>query len=69
MQKHYDMMEIKHLTDAEITKAIRYLDPDLRAAQNEESTNTVVGIGIIFLTALTDALTSISLYIRNIRSL
>ena len=70
MQENHEMMDLsEHLTDAEVERAIRYLDPDLRAEQNEEGTSTVVGIGITLLTALTDALTSISLYIRNIRSL
>jgi hypothetical protein len=66
MQEHHERIEIETLADAEITRAIRYLDPDLRAEQNEEGTSTVVGIGVIFLTALTDALTSISLYIRDL---
>jgi hypothetical protein len=38
------MIEIKHLTDAEIASAIRYLDLDLRTEENEEGTSTVVGI-------------------------
>ena len=66
MQEHHERIEIKTLADAEITRAIRYLDPDFRAEQNEEGASTVVGIGVIFLTALTDALTSISLYIRDL---
>jgi len=67
MQDNHEMMELnEQLTDAEIIWAIRYLDPDLCAVKAEEGTGTVVGIGIRLLTALTDALTSISLYVRDL---
>ena len=61
------MMEFnEHLTATEIMRAIRYLDPDLCAEEAEEDTGTVVGIGISLLTALTGALTYISLYVRDL---
>ena len=67
MQNNHKMMELnEHLTDAEIMSAIRYLDPDLRAEKAEEDAGSVVGIGITMLTALTDALTHISLYVREL---
>jgi hypothetical protein len=61
-----DNHEMNHLADAEIMWAIRYLDPDLCAEQPEEDSATVVGIGITLLTALTNALTYISLYVRDL---
>jgi hypothetical protein len=67
MQENHEMMELnEHLTDAEIVRAIRYLDPDLCAEQTEQDAGTVVGIGISLLTALTGALTHISLYVRDL---
>lgn len=66
MQEHREMIELnEHLRDAEIMRAIRYLDPDLCAEKASEDTGTVIGIGITLLTALTDALTHISLYVRD----
>ena len=67
MQDNHEMMKLnEHLTDAEITWVIRYLDPDLCTETIEKDTGTVVGIGITLLTALTDALTCISLYVRDL---
>ena len=67
MQDNHEMMKLnEHLTDAEITWVIRYLDPDLCTETTEKDTGTVVGIGITLLTALTDALTCISLYVRDL---
>jgi hypothetical protein len=66
MQDNDEMMELdEHRMDAEIMRPIRYLDPDLCAERAEEDTGTAVGIGIILLTALTHALTCISLYVRD----
>ena len=66
MQENHNRIELnEHLTDAEIIRAIRYLDPDLCAKEAGEDTGGVVRIGITLLTALTDALTSISLYVRD----
>jgi len=60
------MMELnEHLTDAEIVRAIRYLDPDICTEKAEEDTGTVVGIGVTLLTALTGALTYVGLYVRD----
>jgi hypothetical protein len=67
MQENDEMMELnEHLTDAEITAAICYLDPDLCAEEAGEDTGTVAGIGISLLTALTGALTYISRYVREL---
>ena len=67
MQNNHEMMELnEHLTDAEIMRAIRYLDPDLCAEKAGEDTGTAVGIGITLLTALTGALTYIGLYVRDL---
>jgi hypothetical protein len=66
MQDNHEMMELnERLTDAEIVRAIRYLDPDLCAEKAEQDTGTVVGIGVTLLTALTGALTYVGLYVRN----
>jgi hypothetical protein len=66
MQNNHEMMELnEYLKDAEIVRAIRYLDPDLCAERAEEDTGTVVGIGITLLTGLTRALTYIGLYVRD----
>ena len=65
MQENREMMALnEHLTDAEIVRAIRYLDPDLCTDKALEDTGTAVGIGIALLTALTGALTYIGLYVR-----
>jgi len=67
MQEDQEMTELnERLTDAEIIRAIRYLDPDLCPEMTEEDAGTVVGIGITLLTALTSTLTSISLYLRDL---
>jgi hypothetical protein len=67
MQENHKMMELnEHLTDAEIMRAIRYLDPDLCAEKAGEDTGTAVGIGITLLTALAGALTYIGLYVRDL---
>jgi hypothetical protein len=64
MQEDHEMMDLnERLTDPEIVRAIRYLDPDL-CAENKEDTGTVIGIVISLLTSLTGALTHISLYVR-----
>jgi hypothetical protein len=55
----------EHLTDAEIARAIRYLDPDLSAEEARDDIGTVIGIGVTLLTALTGALTYIGLYVRE----
>jgi hypothetical protein len=66
MQDNREMMKLnEHLTDAEIVRAIRYLDPDLCAKKTEEDTGTAVGIGVALLTALTVALTYVGLYVRG----
>jgi hypothetical protein len=67
MQDDHEMMEPnEHKTDAEIIRAIRYLDPDLCAEKAPEDSGTAVGIGITLLTALTGALTYIGLYVRDL---
>ena len=66
MQENREMMALnEHLTDAEIVRAIRYLDPDLCTDKALEDTGTVVGIGVTLLTALTGALTYVGLYVRD----
>ena len=67
MQENREMIALnQNLTDAEVERAIRYLDPDLCAEQAEEDAGTVIGIGISLLTVLTGALTDISFYVRNL---
>jgi hypothetical protein len=67
MQKNHELMEFnERLTDAEITWAIRYLDPDLCAERTRENPGTLVGICISLLTGLTSAITYICVYMRNL---
>ena len=67
MQENRETMEFnEHLTDVEIVRAIRYLDPETCADKAEGDTSTVVGIGITLLTALAGALTYIGLYVRGL---
>ena len=67
MQEDHKMMEFnEHLTDGEIMRAIRYLDPDLCADKAGENTGTAIGIGITLLTALAGALTYIGVYVRDL---
>jgi hypothetical protein len=66
MQENREMMLNEHLTDAEIVRAIHYLDPDLCTDKTLEDTGSAVGIGITLLTALTGALTYIGLYVRDL---
>lgn len=56
----------EHLTDAEIMRTIRYLDPDSCTEKTGEDAGTVVGICITLLAALTAALTYIGLYVRTL---
>ncbi len=64
MQDNRELRELnEHLTDAEITWAIRYLHPHLGAERTGEDAGTLVGICITLLTGLTGA---ICLYIRNL---
>jgi hypothetical protein len=67
MQANQEMMRLnKHLSDAEIMRTIRYLDPDLRVDTSREHTGTGVEICITVLVALTGALTYIGLYVRGL---
>jgi hypothetical protein len=53
----------KHLPDAEIMLAIRYLDPDSCTKKTGKDTGTVAGICIPLFTALVVALTYIAFYV------
>jgi hypothetical protein len=64
MQENHKLTIAEHLTDAEILCAIRYLDPDLCAERAGEDAGTILGICINLLSALTDTLTHICVYIR-----
>jgi hypothetical protein len=65
MQEHRGLIKLnERLTDAEITWAIRYLDPDLCAEGTGEDAGKVLGICITLLIALTSALTYIGLYVH-----
>jgi hypothetical protein len=68
MQINRELVEFdEHLTDAEIIYAIRYLDPDSYAEQAGEGAIAVAGIEM-FLSALTNALSCICLYMRSLSS-
>lgn len=56
----------EHLTDAEITSAIRYLDPDSDAERTREDDGTAIGICIALLAELAGVLTYISDYMRKL---
>ena len=65
MQENRELIKInKHLTNAQIMGAIRYLDPDPRAEETGEDAGRVLGIGITWLIVLTGALAYIGLYVR-----
>ena len=67
MQENRELRELNELlTDAEITRAIRYLDPDVCAERTGEDDGTLVGIWITLLTGFTEAITCICLYMRNL---
>lgn len=66
MPENHEMMNLnKHKTDAEIMRAIRYLDPDLCARRAGEDTGTAGGFGCTLLTALAGALTCIGVCVRD----
>src|ERR1700733_4214108 len=54
----------EHLTDAEIMRAIRYLDRDVCAERTGEDAGTILGFFITFVAALIAALAYIWLYTR-----
>lgn len=56
----------EHLTNAEIKRAIRYLDPDTYAERTDEDAATLVEICVTLLTGLMGAITYICLYMRNL---
>jgi hypothetical protein len=67
MQENRELMKLnEHLTDAEITWAIRYLDPDLCAEKTGENAGTLVGICITLLIGLIAAIMCIWLYMRSL---
>jgi hypothetical protein len=62
MGENRELMELnKHLTDAEIMLAIRYLDPD--SCTKKTRVGSVASICIPLLTALAVALTYIGFYV------
>jgi hypothetical protein len=44
MQKTDELMSLEHITDSEILRAIRYLDPDFSAGRTGEDAGAVLGI-------------------------
>lgn len=67
MQEHRGLMEIdEHLTDAKVSRAIHYLDPEGCVERSGEDTATLAGISIALLTGLTGAITYICLCMRSI---
>jgi hypothetical protein len=67
MQENRELRELnEHLTDAEITRAISYLDPDLCGEKAGEDARALIGICITLLTGLTSATTYICLYMWNL---
>ena len=67
MQNNHEMMELnEYLTDAEIVRVIRYLDPDFSTERTEEYAGTALGISFALTTALTGALVYIGLYVRTL---
>jgi hypothetical protein len=67
MQNKHEMMELnEYLTDAEIVRAIRYLDPEFSTEGTGEDAGTALGISFALTTALTGALVYIGLYVRTL---
>ena len=56
----------ERLTEAEIMRAIRYLDPDVCAERTRENAGTILGICITLVTVLTGALAFVWLYTRTL---
>ena len=67
MQEHRELMELnEHLTDAEVTWVIRYLDPDICIERTGVDAGTLVGICVAILAGLTGAIAYICFYLWNL---
>ena len=56
----------ERLTDAEIMRSIRYLDPDVCAERTGEDAGTILGICIALVIFLAGALAYVWLYTRTL---
>ena len=64
MQENDHLMELnKHMTDTEIMRAIRYLDPDLAVERTGHDADMALGICITLFAALASVLTYIGIYL------
>ncbi len=59
-------MSVEDMSDSEIMRAIRYLDPDFSAERTGEDAGTVLVISFTLTTVLTGALVFIGLYLRSL---
>jgi len=66
MQKADELMSLEHMTESEILRAIRYLDPDFSAERTGADAGTVLGISLTLTTALAGALVYIGFYLRTL---
>ena len=66
MQNIDELMSFEHMTDSEVLRSLRYLDPDFSAEGTGEDPGTLLRISFTLTTALTGALTYIGLYVRTL---
>jgi hypothetical protein len=66
MQNTDELMSFQDMTDAEVLRVIRYLDPDFSAERTEEDAGAVLGISFTLTTVLTGVLVYIGLYVRTL---
>ena len=61
MHENQRFTSVEQIDDAEIIRAIRYVDPDCRAGKTRQ--DTAFGVSLSMVIALIGALTNIGLYI------
>jgi hypothetical protein len=66
MQNTGELMSFEHMTDSEVLRAIRYLDPDFSAEGTGEDAGTDLGISFSLTTVLAGALAYVGLYARSL---
>jgi hypothetical protein len=66
MKNTLELMSLEHMTDSEVLRSIRYLDPDFSAERAGEDAGTLVRISFTLTTVLTGALAYIGLYVRTL---
>ena len=65
MQNNDELMIFERMTDSEVLRAIRYLDPDFIAEGSGEDAGAVLRSSFTLITVLTGALAYLGLYVRT----